>query len=141
MPTTLWDTFVKGIDTITSGGDTAIASHRRADSSKAPAPIASAVSGVTSVPTAGSEGVDVQGYATVNLLVEFSGPQADADLTLYYYKNGTWYTGEEIRVEAPTGSANVALPPVDTEGFDKVAVQVRATSAVINLIAVFPHNE
>lgn len=144
MPTTLWEQFTSAVEYVRGTTESAVRTVRGAFSEYTPA----ALLGVTTVgsvpsavPSAGTDGVDVAGLATVNIHVQFTGNGGVATLNTFYYQKGTWYAGDSVEITAPADFANKALPALDTEGYERVFVQLAATTVDVQEVTVFPHNE
>lgn len=111
--------------------------------SAAPAPLAEKVlitgSSTTSKPTDATAGANVEGIRTVNLYAY----QADAlatftaELRVWGRAPGAWVALGDVTLSQTSGGA----PPLDTEGYARVMVEIRSITASENVkFCVFPYN-
>ena len=141
MATTLWDKFQSAVRYLVGTEQSGVATYRVSDSTKSLASLGGTVLVPEGPPTTATDGVDIAGLATVNVIIEFDDFNQTATLLFYYFKGGTWFAGETLDVTTGVDIANIALPPIDTEGYDRIFVRVTALSGDLLTRSVFPHNQ
>lgn len=147
MATTLWDKFQSAVRYMLGTDNAAVAAYRVADSTQTPA---TALGQVTTAmmpsppPSTNTDGVRVAGLATVNAIVSFDefGPFTGVTVRLFYGKSFgggiSWAEGEEITFDRDAILTDYALPPIDVEGYDRLAFSIVASPEQVNAVYVFP---
>lgn len=150
MSTELWTKFQQAVRSmLPDPADAAIATYLVSDSSQQPAEALGEVTLAampSPAPNVNTAGVNVAGLKTINALLTFDdiGPQTGT-VRIFYGKTFTglvlWGEGEDVELDLKSEVQHVALPPIDVEGYDRVAFAVLTATAQVNSIFVFPFTE
>ena len=147
MATTLWDKFQSAVRYMLGTDNAAVAAYRVADSTQTPA---TALGQVTTARRASrpagtnTGGVGVAGLASGNAIVWVDEWGACGGVTVRLcdgksFGGGiSWAEGEEITFDRDAILTDYALPPIDVEGYDRLAFSIVASPEQVNAVYVFP---
>jgi len=132
VATTLWDKFQASIRWLTADESTlaAVTTAKGAEPSDPAAFLPVATSIPTAAPSLPTDGLDVGGFATLDIGLTFGTVGSGATLRFYLYDGANWFAPEADTVVAGiAGEARIYLPPFDCESWDRIYMRVIAISA------------
>lgn len=137
MSTTLWDKFQAAVRYVRTTVAAAVASIRVAPT-MTPHKLLDGVSADNSAPTLSTDGADVAGWATLNLLWVHGTPGSTSEVELYIYDGEDWLYHSTQALGTDTG----VLDAWDVEGVaERVYVRLTTISAGNVTVKLTPHNE
>lgn len=96
-----------------------------------------AAAATSSAPTTATQGANVEGFKTLNLYAWSAGGSVAATVKVWLYTGFRWVALVDVELDQDSG----ALDALDTEGYQRIFLQVTAYTGPGNLsVAVFPYN-
>lgn len=134
-PSELWSKFQSAVRWARGVLTAGVAVIQAAPATQAETLLLNAVSATGSAPTTGNQGVDIEGFRTINLYV-FSAGVYTATVKFWLYTGARWVPLTSLDLTDADGALNA----LDTEGYQRVFAQVTAHSGVAFSMGVFPYN-
>ena len=135
--TTLWDKIQAAVRYVRTTVAAAVASIRVAPT-MTPFKLLDGVSADNGAPASDSDGADVAGWATLNLLWVHGTPGSTSEIELYIYDGEDWIYHSTQSLSTDTG----LLDAWDIEGTaERVYVRLTTISAGTVTVKLTPHNE
>jgi hypothetical protein len=139
MLTTLWDMFVSALRFTRGTAQAAVAVIQAAPAAQAPVKLIDAASGDVTAPTTATDGANIEGIKTVNLVWKNT-VNGTSTFTLHLWDGEEWVVLETIEAEGMSG----VLPPLDAEGFSRIGASILGadiSGGGAFTLKLFPHNQ